>query len=234
MNKIVPIILLSILIFSCSSSKIPFGMWKTISKFNNELNDTIKYDFKIAPEQVATFKYNWAFDLHTPNWHNIKGQKGLLKLYFKLNGVSSSYHMSEIIRLTYHRYLNNEPINFREQTKYLKKFERLLKKNTDSAYAWDDQNKPIEKYREQENEYFSLYTSGRLVMGMTSASKRYSKSSSASTDVEYLGRVINLEERDLFVEIIKVKKPKDGFKLNQKVGDTIQESPYSVVLIPSE
>ena len=69
---------------------------------------------------------------------------------------------------------------------------------------------------------------------MTSASKRYSKSSSASTDVEYLGRVINLEERDLFVEIIKVKKPKDGFKLNQKVGDTIQESPYSVVLIPSE
>lgn len=209
-------------------------MRKTISELDNELNDTVKYDFKIAPEQVATYKYDWSFGLHTPNWHNIKGQKGLLKLYFKLNGVSSSYHMSEIIRTSYHRYLNNEPINFREQTKYFKKFERLFNKDTDSAYVWDERNKPIKIYREKENEYFNLYIDGRLVMGTTSASKRYSKSSSASTDVEYLGRVINLEERDLFVEIIKVKKPKDGFKLNQKIGDTIQESPYSVVLIPSE
>ncbi|ARN71162.1 hypothetical protein BST91_05610 [Nonlabens tegetincola] len=104
----------------------------------------------------------------------------------------------------------------------------------DTAFAWDERNKPIEKYREEEKDYFKLYANGRLVIGTTSAWKRYSKSSSASTDVEYTGRVINLKERSLYVEIIQVEKPKDGFKLNQKVGDTIQESPYSVVLIPSE
>ena len=228
------LLFLSVFIISCSSSKIPFGIRKTIYQLDNELNDTTKYDFKIAPEQVATFKYDWSFGLHTPNGHNIKGQKRLLKLYFKLNGVSSPYHMSEIIRTTYHRHLNNQPLKFREQTKYFKKYEKLLKKNMDTAFAWDERNKPIEKYREEEKDYFKLYANGRLVIGTTSAWKRYSKSSSASTDVEYTGRVINLKERSLYVEIIQVEKPKDGFKLNQKVGDTIQESPYSVVLIPSE
>jgi hypothetical protein len=234
MNKIVLLILLSIFIISCSSSKVPFGIRKTITELDNELNDTIKYDYKIAPEQIATNKYSWSFDLHTPNGHSIKGQKRLLKLYFKLNGVSDSYHMSEIIRTTYHRYLNNEPINFHEQTKYFKAYERLLKRNMDSAFEWDERNRSIKKYREKEKEYFDLYTDDKIVTGTIMAWKKYSEISSAGTDVEFIGRVIKLKERDLFVQIIQVEKPKKGFKLYHKVGDTIQRSAYDVILVPNE
>ena len=227
------LLFLSLIIISCSSSKIPFGIRKTIVELDNELSDTTKYDFKIAPERIATNKYNWSFGLHTPNGHNIKGQKGLLKLYFKLNGVSDSYHMSEIIRTTYHRHLNNQPLKFREQTKYYKKYEKLLKKNMDTAFAWDERNKPIKKYKEEEKDYFKLYQADQLVTGTIMAWKKY-ESSSSGTYVEFIGRVISLKERDLFVELTEIAKPKNDFKLTHKVGDTIKQSPYSVVLIPNK
>ncbi|PWI30235.1 hypothetical protein DI383_07165 [Flavobacteriaceae bacterium LYZ1037] len=86
----------------------------------------VKYDFKIAPENVATSKHHFGLGLNIRNGKNL-WKSGPIKTYFRLNGIRHPDDMSGIILTTYHRKLNNEPINFKEQKKYYKQYWKFQK-----------------------------------------------------------------------------------------------------------
>ena len=118
------------MITACSSKAIPIGLKSTIKQIDQSLNDTIKYDFKIAPEEIATSKHHFGLGL------DIRNEKGLwrrsfIRTYFKLNRINHADDMSGIILKTYHRKLNDKPIKFKDQkniTKNIGSLPSLMKK----------------------------------------------------------------------------------------------------------
>ena len=120
---------------SCSKNNIPIGLRNTIKQIDKNLNDTVKYDFKIASEEIAKSKHHFGLGLSIRNGKNLwKG--GPLKLYYKLNGIKHPDDMSGIILTTYHRQLNGKPINFKKQKQHYKEYWKVAKLGRDSLDKW--------------------------------------------------------------------------------------------------
>src|SRR5690606_41616836 len=88
------LILILSVITACSSKAIPIGLKSTIKQIDQSLNDTIKYDFKIAPEEIATSKHHFGLGL------DIRNEKGLwrrsfIRTYFKLNRINHADRSEE-------------------------------------------------------------------------------------------------------------------------------------------
>jgi len=231
MKQILLILFISLSIVSCSQKNIPFGLRSTINQIDKNLNDTVKYDFKIAPENVATSKHHFGLGLNIRNGKNLwKG--GLLKTYFRLNGIRHPDDMSGIILTTYHRKLNNEPINFREQKKYYKQYWKISKISSDSLNKWYNYKNPEDQSQKEDEIYFSNFIKGRMVLGSGYAWKYWDNGNASGTDVKLIAEIIERNDRVLKLKILKLGEPTKGFELNLKVGDTIEDDPYNVFLIP--
>ncbi|WP_037373645.1 DUF6794 domain-containing protein [Salinimicrobium xinjiangense] len=170
MRKIVLILCLSFSFISCSQKNIPYGLRSTINEIDRNLNDTVKYDFKIAPEGVATSKHHFGLGLNIRNEKNL-WRSSLLKTFFQLNGIQHPDDMSGIILTTYHRELNNKPINFREQKRYYKEYWKIAQLPGDTIEKWYAAKNPEAIYQKENEAYLSNFTIGRKVLGSVNAWK---------------------------------------------------------------
>jgi len=231
MKQYILIILSILVLISCSQKNIPFGLRSTINKIDKSLNDTVKYDFKLAPENVATSKHHFGLGLGIRNSEGL-WSGSLLKTYFKINGIKHPDDMSGIILTTYHRELNNRPIKFREQKKYYKEYWKMARIGGDTFENWYQNKNPVELSEDENEIYYKNFKNGRLVLGNISAWKQFENGNSAGTDVKMVAEIIESNERILKLKILELDKPKKGFKLYQVVGDTIESDPFGVFLIP--
>ena len=224
-------ILITILItISCSKKSVPFGLRKTINQMEKNLNDTIKYDFRIAPEDIAGSKHHFGLGLGLRNGKGL-WRGSLLKTYFKLNGIRHPDDMSGIILTTFHRKLNKKPIKFKEQKEYYKEYWNVVRLGRDSARIWWAKKNPEIERDSIEQIYFSNFTKGRLVLGSVGAWKKHENGASG-IDVKMVGEIIERNDRQLKLKITEIGKSKEGFELLIKAGDTIESDPYAVYLIP--
>jgi hypothetical protein len=226
------ILIITLSVISCSTKNIPFGLRNTIKQIDRNLNDTIKYDFKIAPENVATTKHHFGLGLNIRNGKNLwKG--GILKTFFRLNGIKHPDDMSDIILTTYHRKLNNKPIEFKKQKKYYKEYWKIAKIGKDTLEKWYSYKNSKVTSDKEYKEYFSKFNKGIKVLGSINAWKKRNNGFSGST-VNYIGEIIGENDKQLKLKIKELEKPKIGFELEVKIGDTIEINPFDVFLIPKK
>lgn len=215
---------------SCSQKTVPFGLRKTINQLEENLNDTVKYDFRIAPESVAKAKHHFGLGLGLRNGKGL-WSGSMLRTYFRLNGIKHPDDMSAIILSTLHRKLNDEPIEFRKQKRYYKKYWKIAKIEGDTLEKWwNAYNSKIES-DSLEQVYFSNFKKNRLVLGTVGAWKKR-ENGGAIRDVKMIAKIIKLNDRKLKLKIVELDKADEGFELLEKVGDTIESDPYGVYLIP--
>jgi len=230
MKKTILIIFLLFTIVSCSNKIVPFGLRSTINEIDRNLNDTVKYDFRIAPEDVAGSKHHFGLGL------GLRNEKGLwsgslLRTYFRLNGIKHPDDMSGIILTTYHRKLNNKPIRFRDQKKYYREYWKVALIDRDTLEKWWEEQNPKIQSDSLEEVYFSNFTKNRLVLGSVDAWKQRENGASG-INVKMIAQIIERNDRTLKLKIVELGKSKEGFELWEKVGDTIESNPYGVFLIP--
>lgn len=224
------IIIIVLITISCSKKSVPFGLRKTINQMEKNLNDTIKYDFKIAPENVAGSKHHFGLGLGLRNGKGL-WRGSLLKTYFKLNGIKHPDDMSDIILTTFHRKLNKKPIKFKEQKEFYKEYWKVVRLGKDTARIWWTKKHPEMELDSIQQIYFSNFNKGRLVLGSVDAWKKHENGASG-IDVKMIAEIIERNDRKLKLKITEIGKSKEGFELLVKVGDTIESDPYSVYLIP--
>lgn len=216
---------------SCSQKTVPFGLKRTIYQMERNLNDTVKYDFKIAPERIAGTKHHFGLGLELRNGKGL-WRGGILRTYFKLNGINHPDDMSGIILTTLHRKLNNKPIKFKEQKRYYKEYWRLARIEGDSLKKWWTANNTQNELDSLNQIYFSNFEIGRKVLGSVGAWTPMKNGHSSGTEVKMIGDIIERKDRIFKVKIIDLGVYKDKFTLNYKIGDTIEISPDEVYLIP--
>ncbi|WP_432671427.1 DUF6794 domain-containing protein [Flavobacterium sp. SM2513] len=230
MKKVLYIITILLITISCSKKSVPLGLRKTINQMERNLNDTIKYDFKIAPEEVAGTKHHFGLGLDLRNGKGL-WRGSLLKTYFRLNGIWHPDDMSSIILTTFHRRLNDKPIQFKKQKKHFKEFWKVSSIGEDAKSIWWKKNHP-EKQTDSLNQiYLSYFYKDRLVLGSVVALKKR-KNGASLIDVKMIGQIIKRNDWKLKIKIIKLGKVEDGFELWEKVNDTIESETDSVYLIP--
>lgn len=230
MKKVLYIITILLITISCSKKSVPLGLRKTINRMEKNLNDTIKYDFKIAPEEVAGTKHHFGLGLGLRNGKGL-WSGSLLRTYFRLNGIWHPDDMSSIILTTFHRKLNDKPIQFKKQKKSFKQYYEALSIGEDAKTIWWDKNHPIKQTDSLNQIYFSNFYKGRLVLGSVVALKKR-KNGASLIDVKMIGQIIKRNDWKLKIKIIKLGKVEDGFELWEKVNDTIESDTDSVYLIP--
>lgn len=232
MRQTLVILIILLLSVSCSQKVVPYGLRKTINQMEKNLNDTIKYDFRIAPESVAGTKHHFGLGLGLRNGKGL-WSGSMLRTYFRLNGIKHPDDMSGIILTTLHRKLNNEPINFREQKKYYKEYWRVAKIGRDTLERYWESKYNLINHDSLDNIYNSNFKKGRLVLSSVGAWKKRENGASG-IDIKMIARIIDRNERTLKLEIIELEKPKEGFELVEKVGDTVESDTYGVYLIPKK
>lgn len=230
MKRILYILITTLITISCSKKSVPFGLRKTINQMEKNLNDTIKYDFRIAPENIAGSKHHFGLGLGLRNGKGL-WRGSLLKTYFKLNGIRHPDDMSGIILTTFHRKLNEKPIKFKVQKEYYKEYWNVVRLGRDSAKIWWAKKNPEMERDSIEQIYFSNFTKGRLVLGSIGAWKKH-KNGASGIDIKMIGEIIEINDRKIKLKITEIGKSKEGFELLIKTGDTIESNPYSVYLIP--
>jgi hypothetical protein len=98
----------------------PTTLEETIPYLNQYMDDTIKYTFMVLPEQDAVAKMHFPYGMWIRNdWGLWRDSE--LKKFFNENEVYHPDAMSAIIFTSYHRFLNNEPIDFKGQIEWRKK-----------------------------------------------------------------------------------------------------------------
>jgi len=136
MKKIITVIIISVIPLICFAQNSPV---QTASKEGDkeqiyipkDLDDCFRELKKILPkEQIEEFKKakeeNAVDNAHMGlgrwmrnNWGLLAGNSWLAK-YFKDKGVNNPDDMSGIISTSFHRHLNNKPIELQKQVKYYK------------------------------------------------------------------------------------------------------------------
>lgn len=231
MKQTLGILIILFLSVSCSQKLVPFGLRKTINQMEKNLNDTIKYDFQIAPESVAGTKHHFGLGLGLRNGKGL-WSGSMLRTYFILNGIKHPDDMSGIILTTLHRKLNNKPINFREQKEYYKDYWKVAKIGRDTLERYRESKYNVVNYDSLDNIYNSNFSKGRLVVGSVGAWKKRENGASG-IDLKMIAKIIDRNQRALKLEIIELEKTKEGFELMEKVGDTVEFDSYDVYLIPT-
>lgn len=227
------IIIISLFTISCSDKVVPIGLRSTIKEIDKNLNDTVKYDFKITPERIATTKHHFGLG------RGLRNEKGLwsgslLQTYFKLNGIKHADDMSSIILETYHRKLNDKPIRFREQKKYYKEYWKVAQLEGEAFKKWWDTNNSKTELDSLKQIYFSNFSKDRKILGSLHAWTPIENGHSEGTDVDIIGNIIEKDDYTLKIKIVKLGSYEDKYELLYKIEDTIEMHIYDVFLIPPQ
>lgn len=195
------------------------------------LNDTIKYDFRIAPERVAKSKHHFGLGLGLRNGKGL-WNGSLLRTYFRLNGIRHPDDMSAIILKTLHRKLNDKPIKFKEQKDYYKEYWKVLRNGRDALRIWWTEKHPKKLSDSIDKIYNSKFEKGRLVLGSVGAMTPFENGSASGTDVKMIAKIVEQNGDKLKLKILELDEVEQRFKMFNKIGDTIDSHTTNVFLIP--
>ena len=203
----------------------PTTLEETYIHLDQIFDDTTKYGFMTLPEDVATGRLHFGFGMWMRNnwglWRNSE-----LKRYFLDRGVGHPDDMSGIILVSYHRHLNNKPVDLegqitriqnlyngivREGNKIIYPEEYMIKRTSDSIL--------MELFQINDTIFVTVYASFRKFFSTYASSVR--------------ATAIVREHRGgkLFVEIIEMEN-KRKYKPERKVGDIFETYPDYCSLIP--
>ncbi len=227
---------------NCFGQIKPWTLRGCMRYLDRHTNDTIKYDFKVSPYNYCYFKHGFGM-----GFRNGMGLWRLnpLTMHFRLRGIWHADDMSSIIKKSFYRYLNNEPIKFREQKKKYQEYWEQAKKDanlSDVCYELWGQFEPSDSVRRLE--YMKLFYEGRKVLGYFEVIKKTETSSYIGMNINYIGEVISQFNDTISIKILSRDNIKDGFVFSQEpfpnytkyvnINDTIEINSCDVYLIPDE
>lgn len=177
----------------------------------NSSSNTVKYDFRIAPESVAGIKHHFGLGLGLRNGKGL-WNGSLLRAYFRINGIKHPDDMSAILLTTFHRKLNGKPINFREQKKDYKEYWKVARIGIDTLNQYLESKNILINQDSVNKVYFSNFEKGRHVLGTVKAWKQRENNAS-EIDIKMIAEIIERKERKMKLKIIEIGKSKEGFEL---------------------
>ncbi len=214
--------------FSQTDKKLkgkPATLEETFLYLNQMLDDTQKYGFMTIPEDVATSRLHRGFGMWIRNnwglWRNSK-----LKHYFLSKGVGHPDDMSGIILTSYHRYLNNKPIDLEGQTKKYQDFYKGIVQHGDTVFYPQD----FFKGRTPDSLLIRYFPVGDTIHVSVYASERKLFTTYASGTTATA--IVKEHHTDkILIQIIYMKnEPKK--KPDRKIGDIYEERLTYCSLIP--
>jgi len=232
MKKAIIIILtlVSVLSFGQNEAKLkgkPETLEETFQYLDQMIGDTLKYNFMILPEDVATSRLHFPFGMWIRNeWGLWKNSD--LKRYFLEKGIEHPDDMSGIIFTSYHRFLNEKPIDIEGQ---IEKINRIY--NTMEIDTLDNGQVRV-SYLElligqtTNEELLEYYPKGDTVLVTLSGKKGLFKKYVTFTA---LAQIKGYEENKLILELLKLNKS-EKIKSDYQVGDEINARMTSCSLIP--
>tara|TARA_B110001450_G_C17525890_1_gene442550 strand:- start:87 stop:824 length:738 start_codon:yes stop_codon:yes gene_type:complete len=182
----------------------PKNLNESINQLNKIHNDSIKSQIRNMTEKEFTANSHFGLGLSIRNNWKLWKKSELSKSFNKI-GIYHPDDMSGIILTSYHRNLNEKPIELNEQILYYKKYWKNLaehknKMKTDSVYIKEN----IKKEKQVENKYWDklrgqfkigdsistylVYQCGLIALGNTSKIK---------------GKVIEIKDRKVKVKILE-------------------------------
>ena len=232
MKKLILIILTltSILSFGQIEDKLkgkPKTLEETFQYLDQMIGDTLKYNFIILPEDVATSRLHFPFGMWIRNeWGLWKNSD--LKKYFLEKGIEHPDDMSGIIFTSYHRFLNNEPIELNEQINRIKRIYGTMQIDTLDNGQVRVSYPELLNGRTTNEELFEYYPKGDSVLVTLSGKKGL-----FNKYVTFNGLAIikGHSEDKLILKLIKLNKT-DKVKSDYKIGNEIDVRPASCSLIP--
>jgi len=204
-----------------SNEKIVKLLKHDINKFNKNLNDTFRYDFKICPELIAWTKWDFVF--------NIDFDNPRLTRNLKKEGITD-YRLIKFLRIiTFHRILNKKNIDLNNQLKLFDLYKDLIIYEKPYEF-WKQTNDTL--YINIYRQYLSLFQKNIAVSGLLET--RNTKHTWVYNGIEYKGKVVNTIDKNIMVEVIWIDHPLDGYKLTKdiQVKDTILVDPIEVDILP--
>ncbi|WP_111684599.1 hypothetical protein [Winogradskyella tangerina] len=233
MKRFATIIIL-ILIYSCSQRDIPSVLKSNLDQFEVSVNDTVKYDFKIAPENVAVTKMAIQ---HEPFQYGEKyiSKNPSLESWFKKRGIKYTSDMNEILWRALHKKLNNKSINFKELKNVIKERYRIIRIKNDSIRIRKINEEHL-YYRKIEKPYLSKFIEKQTVLGYLTPGFIYINNENgygySTSYVKYIAKIIQRNDYELKVELLKLAQTENGVLKNLTEGDTITTHTGDVFLIP--
>jgi len=207
----------------------PTALEETIPYLNQYMDDTIKYTFMVLPEQDAVSK------MHFPYGMWIRNEWGLwrdseLKKFFNEYEVYQPDAMSAIIFTSYHRFLNNEPIDFKGQIErhHFIQENTIYETSTDGSSGRVIYPEEIGSLTNPEDliEYFPI--NDTIIFSIGGRKGIFKK----AVSVRCYGKIVGYtEEYDLDVEIVRMVEGKN-ISTEYSIGQVTDVYPGSCWLIP--
>lgn len=234
-------IFLSLTVYSndCKAQLKPWTLRGCMRYLDRHINDTVKYDFRVSPFNYCFFKHGFGM--------GFRNGMGLWKinpltLYFRIRGIWHPDDMSSIIKTSFYRYLNNQPIRFREQKKKYQKYWELTDEGKNSSdihfELWGQFEVPDSI---QKKEYLELFYVGRKVRGNFEVNKQIDTRAFESLQLNFIAEVVEIKENNPIFKIIKIDQIPDGYNISDyrfektpTIGDIINLDICLVYLIPNE
>lgn len=116
---------------------IPIDLNDAIAELNKIMEDGAKKKFKEMSEDNARRKTHFSFGKYiNARWHIQDGSR--LTLWFQSNKIYNTDDMIDCIIATYHRSLNNQPLQFEQLAEYYfkkqkEKVDKLVKKKAEQS-----------------------------------------------------------------------------------------------------
>jgi hypothetical protein len=224
MRVTITIILLIATFLSYGQTKIklkgqPTTLEETFIYLDNIFDDTSKYGFMTLPEDVATSRLHFGLGMWIRNnWGLWKGSK--LKQYFLDKGIRNPDNMSGIILTSYHRYLNNKPIDLEGQIKNYQGWNQ-------SSFSIND----ISRGNTTDSMLLTYFPVGDTILTSVSVTKKRFLNGTEGSSVTATAVVREHKKNKLIYQILTIEnKPK--WKSKKQVGDIQEESPYYCSPLP--
>lgn len=197
----------------------PTTLIETFIYLDYIFDDTTKYGFMTLPEDISTSRLHFELGMWIRNnwglWRNSE-----LKNYFVDKGIVHPDNMSGIILTSYHRHLNNKPIDLEGQIKFYQKWDQ-------SGFSIND----ISRGNTADSMLLNYFPVGDTILTSVYVTKKRFLSGTDGSSVTATAVVREHKKNKLINQILTIEnKPK--WKPNNQVGDIQEESPYYCSPLP--
>lgn len=203
--------------------KKPKTLEETFPHLGRMFNDTMLYNFMVLPEDVSTIRLHHGLGTFLRNhwglWRNSE-----LKQYFQSKEIYHPDDMSDIILKSYHRHLNNIPIDLEQQAAYY-------------AHYWKD--KPVDGF--SHGDLGGVHTTPATLMTyfpvgdtiLISVSGQQKKLLRKEYNSLFALAVVqkHFDYDSLQAQILKIY-PEKKTEPKNKVGDIVNKLPFYCYLLP--
>ena len=205
----------------------PKTLEETFYYLDEMIGDTLKYNFMILPEDVATSRLNFLFGMWIRNdWGLWKNSD--LEQFFLRKGVVHPDDMSGIILTSYHRKLNREPIDLNGQINRIERIYNTMQIDTLDNGQIQVTYPELSIGKTTNEELRKYYSKGDSVIVTLSGKKGLFKKNVTFNSVAIIE---GYKENKLQLKLIELNKS-DKIKTEYKIGDKIDAWAASCSLIP--